>query len=498
MVYKQYTIGAIISYAAIAFNILSGLLYTPWMVRTLGAAQYALYALAISIINIFLMDFGIGAAVTKFLSNYYARGLHEEADRFMGVVYKTFIAISCGILFILLGVYCFLDEIYANLTPAELSTFKVLFIIVASYSVLSLPLTSFNGTLMANERFIELKACNLGQKVLSVLLIVIFLLVGWGVYALVLAHAGANLLFYTLKFWVIRKKTKQRVDWRVNDRTLVKQLFNFSAWVTVMGIAQRCIFNIMPTIIAAMLNTKAVAIFSIASVLEGFVFTFADAINGMFMPKVSRILANENESQLTQLMIRVGRFHIFTLGAIYVGFICLGNSFVNLWMGEDYALVYSCALFLIFPSLIYVPQQVATVALLAKDIVRAQALIYVAMGVANLVLSVFLIPILGITGAALSICLAYLLKTTALNYLYKSELKINLLQYFTSAYARWLPIAIGVTLVAAFGVSHVPINNWITFIPASAAIAGLYVLVCWMLWFNTEEKSVFTSILKRK
>lgn len=498
MANKQYAIGAIISYTAIAFNILSGLLYTPWMVRTLGADQYALYALAISIINIFLMDFGIGAAVTKFLSNYYAQGRYEEADRFMGVVYKTFIAISCGVLIILTGVYFYLEEIYANLTPAELSTFKILFIIVACYSVLSLPLTSFNGTLMANERFIELKACNLGQKVLIVLLIILFLLMGWGVYALVLAHAATNLLFYSIKYWVIKRKTRQRVDWRVNDRTLVKQLFNFSAWVTVMGIAQRCIFNIMPTIIAAMLNTKAVAIFSIASILEGFVFTFADAINGMFMPKVSRILANENESQLTQLMIRVGRFHIFTLGAIYVGFICLGNSFVDLWMGEDYALVYGCALFLIFPSLIEVPQQVATVALLAKDIVQAQALIYVAMGVANLVLSVILIPILGITGAALSICLAYLLKTAALNYLYKVELKINLLQYFTSAYAQWVPIAVGVTLVAAYGVSLEPLNNWVTFIPASAAVAAVYVLVCWLFWFNSEEKGVLTSVLLRK
>lgn len=495
---KQYTIGMAISYAAIAFNIVSGLLYTPWMVRTLGADQYALYALAISVINIFLMDFGIGAAVTKFLSNYYARGEYAEADRFMGVVYKTFIAISCGILLVLSGVYCFLEEIYANLTPAELSTFKILFIIVACYSVLSLPLTSFNGTLMANERFIELKACNLGQKVLSVALIILFLLMGWGVYAMVLAHAATNILFYSIKYWVIRRKTRQRVDWPVKDRGLVKQLFNFSAWVTVMGIAQRCIFNIMPTIIAAMLNTKAVAIFSIASVLEGFVFTFADAINGMFMPKVSRILANENESQLTQLMIRVGRFHIFTLGAIYVGFICLGSSFVNLWMGEDYTLVYSCALFLIFPSLIYVPQQVATVALLAKDIVRAQAIIYVAMGVVNLALSVILIPILGITGAALSICLSYLLKTAALNYLYKRELKINLRQYFTSAYARWLPIAVGITLVAARGVSYLPLNSWIAFIPVSAAVAVLYVLTCWILWFNSEEKGVFASIFQRK
>ena len=94
---KQLTIGALLSYGAILFNVLSGLLYTPWMIRIIGDDQYALYTLALSVINIFLLDFGIGTAVTKFLSNYYAQGQYEEADHFMGIVYKVFIAISAAI-----------------------------------------------------------------------------------------------------------------------------------------------------------------------------------------------------------------------------------------------------------------------------------------------------------------------------------------------------------------------------------------------------------------
>ena len=91
---RQFTFGALLSYGAIAFNIVSGLLYTPWMIKTIGDDQYALYTLSISIINIFLVDFGIGSAVAKFLSNYYARGQQDEANLFMGIVYKVFIAIS--------------------------------------------------------------------------------------------------------------------------------------------------------------------------------------------------------------------------------------------------------------------------------------------------------------------------------------------------------------------------------------------------------------------
>ena len=51
---KQFVGGAFLSYITIAFNIISGLLYTPWMIRTIGDDQYALYTLALSVINLFL------------------------------------------------------------------------------------------------------------------------------------------------------------------------------------------------------------------------------------------------------------------------------------------------------------------------------------------------------------------------------------------------------------------------------------------------------------
>lgn len=442
---RQVTFGALISYLAIAFNIISGLIYTPWMIRSIGSDQYALYTLALSVINIFLMDFGIGSAVTKFLSNYYARGEYDEANQFMGVVYKVFFIISLVIAACLFAFYFFIDGLYAKLSPEELVVFRQLFIIVATYSVLSFPFTSFNGVLMANERFIEVKLCSLGQKIFNVVAIIILLLSGMGVFALVLTYALSNVVFLLAKYIIIKRKTAQRVVWGSDhDNTLVKKLFGFSIWVTIMSVAQRCIFNIMPSVIAAVIGSNAVTVFSLAATLEGYVNIFADAINGMFLPKVSRILVQENtQERLSGLMTMVGRFHVCTLGLIFIGFLCFGKQFVALWMGDGYGDIYSCALLLIFPSLISVPQQVANTALLAKDIVREQAAIYVGMGLSNLVLSVILLKKIGIVGGAVSICIAYLLKTGAMNFLYRKMLSINLKKYFADVYLRWSVVAVG-------------------------------------------------------
>ena len=497
---KQVVFGALISYIAIAFNVISGLLYTPWMIRSIGDDKYALYTLALSIINIFLMDFGIGSAVTKFLSNYYAKGEYDEANCFMGVVYKVFFLISSVIALCLFVFYFFIDGFYTKLSSEELIVFKQLFIIVATYSVLSFPFTSYNGVLMANERFIEVKLCNLGQKVFNVAAIIVLLLNGMGVYALVLTYALSNAVFLFAKYAIIKKKTTQRVVWKSNhDKLLVKKLFSFSIWVTIMSIAQRCIFNIMPSVIAAVIGAEAVTIFSLASTLEGYVYTFSDAINGMFMPKISRILIQENtQERLSGLMIKVGKFHIYTIGLIYIGFLCFGKQFITLWMGDGYGEIYVCALLLIFPSLFDVPQQVAKTALLAKDVVKEQAIIYIGMALSNIVLAAMLLKKLGIVGGAVSICIAYLLKVVAMNLLYDKMLHVNLEKYFHDVYLRWAIVA-GGSIFCGIAINRMHLAvGWLGLCAKIVFMTIAYGLMLLEICMEKEQRRHLVRLLKVK
>lgn len=496
---RQFTFGALLSYGAIAFNIVSGLLYTPWMIKTIGDDQYALYTLSISIINIFLVDFGIGSAVAKFLSNYYARGQQDEANLFMGIVYKVFIAISFVIATCLTVFYFFINIVYKNMTVDDLMLFKQLFIIVGASSVLTFPFTTFNSVLMANERFIEVKMCNLMQKVLSVIFIVIALISGRGIYALVLTHVISNFIFLVLKYYFIRRNTRQRTNFVSWDKKVARSLFGYSSWYTLMNIAQRCIFNVMPTIIVATIGTAEVTIFTLASILEGYVFTFADAVNGMFMPKVSRILVQENADHLlTKLMTKVGRFHVFTIGLIYIGFISVGQDFVYAWMGPGYEKVFWCAVILILPSLFHLPQQVARTALLVKGDLKAQGLIYSGMALANLVLSFVCLNNFGIIGAAISVCVAYMLRTLAMNILYHKKLLGDLKEYFKCTYGRWSIVAIITLTIGLMPMSKVMITGWTGVVVKSLVISMVYLILYGLIGVNgVERKEILDKIRKR-
>ncbi len=493
------TVGALLSYAAIAFNIVSGFLYIPWMIRTIGDDQYALYTLAISIIQIFLLDFGIGSAVTKFLSNYYARNQWDEAKRFMGIVYKVFAIIAAVIAVVLLVFYFLIDTIYVKLTPDEIVVFKHLFVIVAVYSVVCFPFTTFNGTLMANECFISLKACTLGQRVLTVALIVLLLLMGQDVYALVLVNAFSNVVFVVIKYFLIKTQTNQRVDWHSWDKGIAKNLFGYSAWFTVRAVAHRLIFNVMPSLIAVTINAASVTVFSIATTLEGYVFTFADAINGMFMPQISRILAGDSvEKKLTSLMIKIGRFHLYTIGLIFIGFVCFGQDFIALWMGEGYEPVYGCTILLILPNLVMIPQQVANTALLASDVVKEQGIVYAITAIINVALAIILLPWIGVYGAGVSVCVAYFVRVIGMNMLYHQKLPLRLGQYFSSLYVRWIPLAsIMIGLGLLFNMVF-PLGGWVGLACKVAVFSVGYLIALWIGCMTSAERRSIVGMIRKR
>ena len=132
--------GAVISYLTLLFNIISGLLYTPWMIEQIGQSDYGLYTLAISIISFFALDFGLGSAVARFISDYKAKNDEERIEQFLGIAYKLFAIISALILVALIIVYYNIQNIYAELSALEIQKLKILYVITGFFTVVTLSL----------------------------------------------------------------------------------------------------------------------------------------------------------------------------------------------------------------------------------------------------------------------------------------------------------------------------------------------------------------------
>lgn len=503
-IYKnnQLKMSVILSYVSIVLSIISGLIYTPWMISKIGQEHYGLYTLATSFITLFLMDFGMSAAVTRFLSVYNARNDQTGVNNFLGVVYKLYILIDTIIFIVLLTVYFFIGTIYDNLPADELQIFKVLYIIVGLFSVISFPFTNLNGILTAYENFVPLKICDMIQKIGTVVIMVIVLLCNGNVYSLVAVNAVVGLAVIVIKLVVVRKDTPVKINFRFFSKDVLKQIFSFSIWSTISSIAQRIVFNIEPTIIAALSVTGSVgvAVFGLGSTIEGYVYTFAAAFSGLFLPRVSKIIVSESKDKdLLELMIRIGHLQAILVGFMIIGFISFGRSFIiDIWHKPDFIQSYICAVLMIIPTFFYMPMEIAHTTLVAEGRVKLQAVISIIMVLISVGGSLFLSKYYGAVGASAAIFAASMIRVVVLAIVYCKVLRIDMKRFTKEVFIKLAPHFIIALTVGVLLEQFNPITNeYIRFGVNIVMITIIYFVVMRIHGFNSYEKQLIKDLIMK-
>lgn len=498
---RQIKIGSLISYIAIFINIIVGLVYTPWMLKTIGKSEYGLYTLANSLITLFLIDFGLSSATARYVSNYHAAKDEKSVDNFLGIIYRFYAIVDVIIFLILFVLYFFIDRIYINLTSEELKKFKVVYLIAASFSLVNLPFVTLNGILTAYEKFIQLKLADLIYRVLVVGFSVLALLMGWGLYALVAVNAIAGIIVIVYKLFIIKCTTKIKVNFRAVDKQLEKSIFVFSFWTMAMSVAGRLIFSVTPSILGIVANSTAIAVFGVVVTIEGYTYTITTAINGMFMPTISRAYYESDDEarvKLMPLMINVGRFQFSLNGLIFIGFALVGQSFVSLWVGTDYTAAYYCILLVIFPGLFFNSLQVANTAMTVRNKVKLQAIVAVVCGVLNVALSFALSKFYGVIGACVSICFVFGLRAILYHIIHYKAMGFNIKQFIIQCYLRMLP---SILLTFGFGLLvnyFIADGGWGRLLLKCMIIVVFYLLSVIMLGLSKKERKVISEKIRFK
>ncbi len=491
--------GAVVSYLAIAFNIIAGLIYTPWMVRQIGQADYGLFTLTVSIIGFFTLDFGLGLAVSRFLSYYRAKNDKEGAKRFLGIAYKLFITISVIVFIVLTIVYLLIENIYVKLTPDEISKLKVLFVISGLFTVVSFSFRPLDGILIANEKFVFCKLAELLHKVFVVVLMVGALLLGYGLYALVVVNAFAGLAIIAGKFIYVKRATDTEIDFTSHDRTLLQDIFGFSVWTTVIVVTQRFILNITPTILGAFAGSIQIALFSVGMNIQGYIWTLPNTIGGLFLPKVTRMtVKNSDMREIEDLMIKVGRLQLLIVGLVIIGFAAMGKEFIGLWMGKDFLPSYCVALLLIAPGIISFTQDTGNTALIVLNKIKYAAIAVVATAIVSISLSIILSREYGAIGSATGIFIGNFVGTiVVMNIVYYKILKIDIMRFFRECHLKMLVPLLLAFAIGLFMQRFFPVENMCLFMAKAGIFCVIYFLLMWTLALNAFEKGLFADLFRK-
>lgn len=490
--------GAIISYISIFLNIIISLVYTPWMIHKIGISDYGLYSLVGAFLSYFLLDFGLSGAITRFIAKYRAEGNEEKVANMLGLTAKVYLAFDTIIFIVLFVIYFFISNIFGGLTPVEIERLKVLYCISGVFSILSFLFKPVGGAMMAYEFFVENKLLNMVVRVGTVIFIVIVLLLNGNVYHLVFITGFVGFATAVTKYIIFVHKSKIKIRWSYFEKSELAALFSFSIWVLVVQLSQMFRLSLVPTILGIFSNTAEISVFSVGRNLEGFVYTISAALNGLFLPTVSRMVQSGDRKGIMNLMVRVGRIQLFIVLLIFSGFCIFGNAFLKLWVGEAFHDSYFVFILLVFVNIISLTLQIGMDLVYAENKIKQTALRVFFSSLIGLLFSVFLAPRYGAIGCAAATGGALVLTQILYILYFNNKMDLDMKFFFKNCHIKIMPLLLAYAMLAYFTSYYLIINNWFALIVSIAVYILGYLLVVWFVLLSQDEKDLILGFVKKK
>jgi O-antigen/teichoic acid export membrane protein len=231
---------------------------------------------------------------------------------------------------------------------------------------------------------------------------VVVLLLGGGVVGLVLVNILVMLVLQVPTIWLIRWAAPELgYGWRGASRAAVGTVFRFSTWVFAVNIAGRVQTKTDEIVIGAFLPVSAVTPYALANKLSDVGLMLTEQFLKVLLPLASELHAGADRARLRALYLTSTRLTLAIFVPVGGTLAILAGPILSGWVGPAYADYAYVAVILVVADCIAASQWPAGSVLQAMVRHRPIALSAMAAALANLVLSILLLPSLGLAGVAL-------------------------------------------------------------------------------------------------
>ncbi len=484
------------------FEVLSTLLLTPFIIRTLGQAEYGVFKLTASInAYLLLLDLGVGNAIIRYIAKFRVNKDRIQERRFLGVatVFYTSVALIAVIAGIVL-IAIFPSAFSKGLSPEEVSLGQKLLCITMVNSAITLATAAYNNVIIAYERFYISKGSSIIQIIVRMILTYVSLKMGMGSVGIVTVNLLMTIILRS--FVVIYVFSSIRLFPMLHgvNFSFVKEIVVYSSLVLLQMVATQLNATIGHILIGSLVTSSAVilAVYGIGMQVVQYFQSIGSAFNGVLMPGLVKMVENKaSPKQLTDEMARIGRIIFMILVLIWSVFVINGREFIILWAGVENEDAFYVTVILMTAYVLILSELVGSQILWAMNAHKEQAYMKISIVICNLVLTIFLIkwnPLIGATiGTFISLILG---DVGVMNFIFVKKLKINL-SYYYKALFKGIIWCVLISLFVGYLVNLVLPIGWIWFFVKSFVMVVVYAASMLLFGFNQYEKNLCKSIIKK-
>lgn len=493
---NQIKIGAALNYVIIGLNTLVGLLYTPYMLRMLGQNDYGLYSLVASVIAyLTILDFGFGNAIIRYTAKFRAERKQCEQWEMFGmflIVYSVIglIAFAGG-----LALYYNVDTLFdRTMTESDISQARIMMLLLTLNLLVTFPLSIFGSIITAYENFIFQRGVNIIRIILSTAVMIALLAIGFKAIALVVVQTVFNILVLVINYLYCRRKLRIKVWFGRFNWPFLREISLYSFWIFLNAIMDRIYWGTGQFVLGTTAGTAAVAVFSVAILLQQMYMTFSTSICSVLLPKVTAMVANEkSDKELSDLFIRMGRFQCIVMAFVLSGFMVFGNGFINVWAGAEYHQSYliTCIFFItLFVPLI---QNTGITILQARNQMKFRSLLYLAISTISLAMQIIFSRHWGAIGCAVAIGGALIAgQWIIMNIYYAKSQRLNIARF-------WHDIGKMMVIPVIFTTSGLLTCHFVDYTKICHLILGMllfsimYIPAFWKFSMNQDERRTLAA-----
>lgn len=496
---NQRKIGVIINYLTLAFNILIGLVYTPFMISKLGDGQYGIFSLANSLISfVTLLDLGFGQTLVRYISKARVTGDIEEEHRLNGFFLKMYMVIAVIAWVIGVGIVILYPQLAAKtFVEEEIRLFRIVFLILLVNVAISFPMSVFSATLNAYEEFFLLKLANFIMTVFKYLVMFLLLLVGYKLVAITVVVLISSLITQCFYMVYSVRKIGIKFEFFRMKTNLNREILHFSFFIFLNLIIDFLYSNTDKLILGAVAGPVSVSIYSIGIYVSQYFTELSTAMSGVFLPKIMDLYQKGERDEISNLFNQVGRLQMILLFLVLGGYVCLGREFIYLWVGSTYKDSYVIGIVIMLPSIIPLTQNIGITIIRAMNIHKYRSYMYIVIAIVNLAISIPLAISYGGIGSAIGTSIAtFLGQIFFMNWFYARRVQINIKKYWNN-FLKFLLLTVFVLVIVSGVKLLIPVHSWSSMVLMIYLFSVIYAVIYWLMVANKYEKELVLSTLRK-
>jgi O-antigen/teichoic acid export membrane protein len=388
-----------LGYLHTAGTVLVGLWLTPFLLGRLGSHDYGLWLLGAQVVfYLGLMDLGVVALIPREVAS--ASGL-DATDRVDAI--KTLVAQTVRVVLWQLPAVAIAGAAIVWLLPSEWMLLRGPIGIVVLVFVVAFPFRVSLAVLQGLQDLAFVGAAQLTSWAAGTIVTVGGVFGGLGLYSLTFGWVTTQVVSAVMAWVRLVHKFPEVVPARLPLLTLkaVWTQIGRGAWISVSQFAQVLLSGTDLVIVGKLLGPEAVVPYACTGRLVTMLANQPQMFMQLALPALSELRTSASRQRLFEVSHGMTQTMLLASGAIVVVVLATNEAFVTWWVGQGQYGGVALTVLLLVGMLIRHLNTTAIYALFCFGNERRLAVTAIAEGVGSAVITMILVPMFGLYGAAL-------------------------------------------------------------------------------------------------